>query len=357
MLKDDEIQGVGNSYTTEFRQYDPRLGRWWSLDAMKNQFPWMSPYDAFDNNPIMYNDPKGLSSQDGRKGQEDDSKKDNAGNTNNDKSIGKHDTPKDGIVGGASAPKDAPENPCKGDNHQNSQGSYYFDGEAWAIMLKEPVTIYGPKSKSDAYSGLIGVGLGDFEKAFKAPISDFDANFNLNQRSKNFNNALNKLALTNLLVTGSPLIGYSAITLSPILEASTEFWYVKAGISTMGQLIVNEGKVNIVGVVGDGFFGYGFSSVIQSSFNWTYDTKSNAFNYTSIFSNGTNNISVQQMAFETSVGLLFGYKQSLFSKGFNKAYGPGRPSNFRNFTNTFLGSSLYTIPTNGINKNYEENHK
>ena len=53
MLKDDEIQGVGNSYTTEFRQYDARLGRWTAVDPMANKFPWQSPYVAFDNDPIL----------------------------------------------------------------------------------------------------------------------------------------------------------------------------------------------------------------------------------------------------------------------------------------------------------------
>jgi RHS repeat-associated protein len=60
MEQDPEVKGQGNSYTTEFRQYDPRLGRWLSLDPMMHEFPWMSPYMAFDNNPIYYNDPLGL---------------------------------------------------------------------------------------------------------------------------------------------------------------------------------------------------------------------------------------------------------------------------------------------------------
>ena len=62
MEKDPEMKGDGNSYTTEFRQYDPRLGRWLSLDPLMAQFPDMSPYVAFDNNPIYYVDPYGLSS-------------------------------------------------------------------------------------------------------------------------------------------------------------------------------------------------------------------------------------------------------------------------------------------------------
>lgn len=59
MEKDDEIKGNGNQYTTFWRQYDPRLGRWMSIDPMISMFPWQSPYVAFDNNPINLNDPKG----------------------------------------------------------------------------------------------------------------------------------------------------------------------------------------------------------------------------------------------------------------------------------------------------------
>ena len=60
MEVDNEVSGNGNSYTTEFRQYDPRLGRWKSLDPLMGKFPWMSPYVAFDNNPVYYTDPLGL---------------------------------------------------------------------------------------------------------------------------------------------------------------------------------------------------------------------------------------------------------------------------------------------------------
>jgi len=66
MEKDPEIKGDGNSYTTEFRQYDPRLGRWLSLDPLMRKFPWMSPYVAFDNNPVYYIDPYGLESGTGK---------------------------------------------------------------------------------------------------------------------------------------------------------------------------------------------------------------------------------------------------------------------------------------------------
>jgi len=32
MEKDDDIKGSWNSYTTEFREYDPRIARWFSID-------------------------------------------------------------------------------------------------------------------------------------------------------------------------------------------------------------------------------------------------------------------------------------------------------------------------------------
>jgi RHS repeat-associated protein len=61
MEEDYEIYGTGNSYTTHFRQYDPRLGRWKSIDPLTTEFPWQSPYVAFDNNPVLFSDLTGAS--------------------------------------------------------------------------------------------------------------------------------------------------------------------------------------------------------------------------------------------------------------------------------------------------------
>jgi len=59
MESDDEVKGEGNSYTTHFRQYDPRIGRWLSLDPVMAKYPNQSPYAAFNNNPIYFIDPEG----------------------------------------------------------------------------------------------------------------------------------------------------------------------------------------------------------------------------------------------------------------------------------------------------------
>ncbi len=61
MEMDDEVRdSKGTSYTTEFRQYDPRVGKWLSLDPLMAKYPHLSPYVAFNNNPVYFIDPHGL---------------------------------------------------------------------------------------------------------------------------------------------------------------------------------------------------------------------------------------------------------------------------------------------------------
>jgi len=55
--RDDEVVGAGNSYTAEFWQYDPRLGRRFNLDP--KPVPSISGYACFGNNPIWYSDELG----------------------------------------------------------------------------------------------------------------------------------------------------------------------------------------------------------------------------------------------------------------------------------------------------------
>ena len=52
--KSDEIKGEGNSYTAQFWEYDPRIGRRWNVDPILK--PYESSYASFANNPIWITD-------------------------------------------------------------------------------------------------------------------------------------------------------------------------------------------------------------------------------------------------------------------------------------------------------------
>ena len=57
--KDNEIKGEGNSYTAEFWEYDPRLGRRWNIEPLIKKYPYLSGYVALNDNPINVIDPDG----------------------------------------------------------------------------------------------------------------------------------------------------------------------------------------------------------------------------------------------------------------------------------------------------------
>ena len=50
--KTDEVSGNGNHYEFKFREYDPRLIRFWSVDPLFRDYPWNSSY-AFAENRLI----------------------------------------------------------------------------------------------------------------------------------------------------------------------------------------------------------------------------------------------------------------------------------------------------------------
>ena len=58
--KDDEVAGQGNHLSFGDYGYSPRIGRRWNVDPLIKEFPHISPYAVFANNPIYYVDPNGL---------------------------------------------------------------------------------------------------------------------------------------------------------------------------------------------------------------------------------------------------------------------------------------------------------
>jgi RHS repeat-associated protein len=49
---DSEVKGVGNHINFKYRGYDPRTGRFWSVDPLFKNYAWNSPY-AFSENRVI----------------------------------------------------------------------------------------------------------------------------------------------------------------------------------------------------------------------------------------------------------------------------------------------------------------
>ena len=56
---DNEVFGEMANFGYEFRQYDSRLGRWWSVDPKWSEYPEVSPFVFCNGSPIMLMDLKG----------------------------------------------------------------------------------------------------------------------------------------------------------------------------------------------------------------------------------------------------------------------------------------------------------
>jgi RHS repeat-associated protein len=51
--KDDEVKGAGDSYDYGARIYDPRIGKFLSVDKLTKNFSWYTPYQFAGNTPIQ----------------------------------------------------------------------------------------------------------------------------------------------------------------------------------------------------------------------------------------------------------------------------------------------------------------
>jgi RHS repeat-associated protein len=51
-MKDDEIKGESNSLEFKYRFYDPRIGKFLSIDPLEKEYPWNSTY-AFAENDVI----------------------------------------------------------------------------------------------------------------------------------------------------------------------------------------------------------------------------------------------------------------------------------------------------------------
>jgi RHS repeat-associated protein len=57
---DNEVKGEGNQQDYGMRIYDPRLGKFLSVDPLTVSYPWYTPYQFAGNNPIKFIDVDGM---------------------------------------------------------------------------------------------------------------------------------------------------------------------------------------------------------------------------------------------------------------------------------------------------------
>lgn len=58
--RDDEVKGEGNSFNYKYRMHDPRIGRFFAIDPLSDDYPYYSPYQFSGNTPIMSTELEGL---------------------------------------------------------------------------------------------------------------------------------------------------------------------------------------------------------------------------------------------------------------------------------------------------------
>jgi RHS repeat-associated protein len=62
--QEKDLEIFEGAYTAEYWEYDSRIGRRWNVDPLAHEFPNMSPYAAFNNNPLRFTDPTGAAPED-----------------------------------------------------------------------------------------------------------------------------------------------------------------------------------------------------------------------------------------------------------------------------------------------------
>ncbi|HVU57809.1 MAG TPA: RHS repeat-associated core domain-containing protein [Puia sp.] len=75
---DNEVKGIGDQIDYGMRVYDPRVGRFLSVDPLTKQYSWYTPYQYAGNKPVWKRDIDGLEEEDeeGKTGEREELEKD-----------------------------------------------------------------------------------------------------------------------------------------------------------------------------------------------------------------------------------------------------------------------------------------
>lgn len=300
--KDDEISGTGNSYTAQYWQYDPRLGRRWNVDPVT--YPWQSSYATFNNNPVVFVDPLGLwgTRKEARQHKKDNNLSGRVRKRGSEYAI--FDKKGHTVTwGGSGVPiMTSAYVETKG----NAQGLSNYNNKnrnlrdrlverggtlARAILANEARGVY----RNTYYSENSPFGLA-FRKRWNAPIPELreTAQFWMNAAAVGVGGALGATLGVPTLLVGA--------------ETSLISGGIKTGLSAIAQWSIN-GRINYVGALSDGFLAPMSGSLFGSSIEVGYDFKTKN-SYTSTLL-GTK--SADDVFRETMIGYGFGLKLNLFN--------------------------------------------
>ena len=328
MEMDIEVNNItGSSYTAEFWQYDSRLGRRWNVDPIT--YPWQSSYATFNNNPIVYSDPRGL---EGTKDKNEKGKSDGKGTaySNNDNTRTNGNTiqhyDKDcgcylsqGLQeGGMASSSDASKTPTQSKTSGYTAKSLEVRNKILATGSNNPLArgILANESRG-IYRGLYDSrkpysGFSTGWEAGYFGLSD-DAKFLMDATTYAVGGALGATVAVPILIQGGI-----------ISEASFQFGIIKTGVSATSQALFS-GKVNIVGAFADGFMAPGVGDLTGAAFEINYSFQG-GFQTRSILGTKKSDDVIR----EATIGTVFSFKGS----GIN--YLSGEQSLF---TKTILNSS------------------
>jgi len=305
--KDDELKGNGNSYTTEFRQLDPRLGRWLSVDPFSQNASDITPYRYGFNSPISFNDQNGLFEK------KKDAKKYNRRHHLKGKTSFNTKSRQWEVNTELHSYSKGDDNGFAEPNELKHDGVISSYRETW-----EGSNSAQNKKSNNSYSWLKGVSLSffadGFSKSSATTVSPFKDNIKdqspeiqkewKQQRGKS--KSLEKIIAGNTAIVMSPVVIYEAALVAPTAisisaDLSWKSFLMKFSISAVSQAVVNK-EINLVGATADGVFGYGLSSVIGSSIEVNYNYSYNKMQFQTL----GNGISVPEFATNCTIGILIG---------------------------------------------------
>ncbi len=313
--KDNETKGNGNSYTTEFRQLDPRLGRWLSVDPFAQNAPDITPYRYGFNSPISFNDQNGLFEK------KKDAKKYNRRHHLKGKtSFNTKSRQWEVNTEGRSYSK-GDDNGFAEPNELKHDGVITSYRESWECSNSSK-----HKKSNNSNSWLKGISLDFFSDGFSKSgslsISPFKDNIKEQspeiqkewKKRRNKSKSLEQIITVNAAILMSPVVIYETALVAPTAisisaDLSWKSFLVKFSVSASSQAIVNK-EINIVGATADGVFGYGLSSVIGSAINVNYNLIENNWSYQTLFKD----IKTDQFLLNSSVGILIGYNCDYLGK-------------------------------------------